>query len=116
MVLARVGVAQYRAGQYEQAIENLEKSNASEWKPESTKALNWFLLAMAHHQLGHSKDAKKCLDTARRLVVEALPQKPGGRTAVNSADWIPLQVLSREAESLLKEPPALKPNTNTIGN
>ena len=98
-----LGLAQYRAGHFDAAIKSIEKSNSLEWSPASVKAQNWLILAMAHHRLGHTDEARKCSDTAQKLIDEAKPKKPVEPVDMPAADWISIRVLSREAESLLKE-------------
>ena len=78
--LHTLGLVQYRAGQYDLAIDNLQRSNAIEWgKNGLEKAQNWFVLAMAHQRLGQGDAAQQCLETARQLIARAQPKKPGAR-------------------------------------
>ena len=56
-----LGVAQYRAGQWQAAIESLEKAVALR---EGGDAFNWYFLAMAHWQLGNKDEARKWYDKA----------------------------------------------------
>ena len=109
-----LGLAQYRAGQYEQAIESLQKSNASNWS-ESAKSQNWLLLAMANHCLAHADESKHCLETARSLIAKVRPGKATDRVDMWAPDWIPMHVLLREAEALLKEP-TTESKTNASDN
>jgi WD40 repeat protein len=65
IVLNTLGVAQYRAGQYEEALRTLiesDKLNADPIKGSLPEDLAF--LAMAHYQLGHTKEARSRL---RRL-------------------------------------------------
>ena len=59
--LSTLGVAQYRAGEWQAAIEALEKSMELR---EGGDASDWFFLAMAHWQLGHKDEARKWYDKA----------------------------------------------------
>jgi serine/threonine protein kinase/Tfp pilus assembly protein PilF len=56
-----LGVAQYRAGDWNAAIKALEKSMALD---KGGDGLDWFLLAMAHWRLGHKGEAQKWYDRA----------------------------------------------------
>ena len=73
-----LGLAQYRAGHYETAIENLEKSNGMNWnqhQKQLPKAQNWLVLAMAHQRLGQIDDARRCLQTAQQMIEAARAQE-----------------------------------------
>ena len=109
------GLAYYRAGQFELAIEKLKESNESGWKEDPAGAQNWLVLAMAHQRLGHDDEAHECLITARKRIEQAQPKKPSEPIDMHQADWIPIQVLSRKAEALLKGP-AAEPKTNATDN
>lgn len=51
-----LGVAQYRAGQWDAAITTLEESNQL---GNGGSPVDWFVLAMAHWQLEHKEDARQ---------------------------------------------------------
>ena len=56
-----LGVAQYRAGEWQRAIEAVEKSMKLN---QDANAGGWFVLAMAHWQLDHKDQARKWNDKA----------------------------------------------------
>ena len=56
-VLNTLGVAYYRAGQWQAAIETLDKSVTR--SPQNMYPFNGFFLAMANWQLGHQEDARR---------------------------------------------------------
>ena len=102
-----LGLVQYRAGQYEAAIDNLKKSNTIDWnlsQHQVPKAQNWLVLAMAHQRLGHADEARKCLETAKTLIAEVHPENPEDPIELDVCDWLPIQVFLHEAEALLQEP------------
>jgi tetratricopeptide (TPR) repeat protein len=96
-----LGLASYRAGQYQEAIAYLNRSNAARWT-EAAKSMNFLVLAMAQHQLGQADEAAQSLETARKLIALAAPKKAGEPVDLFAPDWIEYQVLVREAEALLK--------------
>ena len=53
-----LGLALYRAGRYEEAIRQLAASRKLDPSWHAT-ALNWPVLAMAHHRLGHGDEAMR---------------------------------------------------------
>jgi len=56
------GAVLYRAGRFDDAVEQLEEAVADHWK--GGTAWDWFFLAMAHHELGNTADAQEWLDKA----------------------------------------------------
>jgi WD40 repeat protein len=93
------GIACYRAGNWQAAIEALESSLSIDDKDAtSTEAHGTFFLAMAHHQLGHATEARTWYDRAV------------ARTAQHaSRDW-QLRPFHKEAMELLG--PALTAEAN----
>ena len=102
-----LGLAQYRAGDYEAAIKSLEKSNRVAWGANNgglAKSQNWLVLAMAHERLSQHEEAQQCLNKARHLISQGGPKKPGAAASIDAPDWVEIQVLSREAEAIVKSP------------
>jgi WD40 repeat protein/Tfp pilus assembly protein PilF len=106
------GLARYRAGQFDQAVADLEQSLAT--SPRWAGAfLNGPVLAMAHRRLGQDKEARRRLDESRtrlaqlqRALEKSLVGFPG---TLHPADWLEWQLLLRDAETLFaakKETPA----------
>ncbi len=108
-----LGVAQYRAGQYEQAAQRLRESLTAEpdW---SGGALSYAVLAMAHHRLGHASEARQALDAAAEAIDRWTRQRYDaegpewvhhqGATAewpITWWDWLECQIYYREAKLLI---------------
>jgi tetratricopeptide (TPR) repeat protein len=66
-----LGYAHYRMGAWKDSIEELEKVIALQ---EEGNAWQWFLLAMAHWQLGHKDEARKLYDQAARWMGANAPR------------------------------------------
>jgi tetratricopeptide (TPR) repeat protein len=87
-----MGLALHRAGRYEEAIQQLTRSIEADpnW---SAALLNWPVLAMAHHRLGHADEASRWLARAERA-----------RTRAMSGTWwdaVEFWHLRREARALI---------------
>jgi tetratricopeptide (TPR) repeat protein len=98
--LHTLGVAHYRAGRLDEAIWRLEESNAGDWG-EQGRMQNRLVLAMAHHRLGHAAQARTLLDEVTRWWSGIEAARTDGAVAMPLTDWLPLQLLRREAEALI---------------
>jgi tetratricopeptide (TPR) repeat protein len=104
-----LGVALYRTGQYQQAVQQLRQV-VKTW-PEDPYAgagadggpvLTWLGLAMAHQRLGQSAEAGLWLNKATRRMDKELAEKEVGPLRMQSHVWAMCQVLRREAEAIAK--------------
>jgi serine/threonine protein kinase/Flp pilus assembly protein TadD len=59
-----LGLAQYRAGQHEQAARRLQESLTAEPADWACRALSYPVLAMAHYRLDEAAEARQALDAA----------------------------------------------------
>ena len=91
-----LGVAQYRAGDYEAAIKALGKSMEL---GSGGVAINWFFLAMAHWQLKHAEEARRWYDKGAAWMEK------------NKSSDDELLRFRAEAETLIKGPSGQKPKT-----
>ena len=66
-----LGVAQYRAGDWDAAIDALQKS----LELQGDNSFDFFFLAMAHWQLGHKDEARKWYDRAVEWMEENKPDE-----------------------------------------
>ncbi len=89
------GLALHRAGRHEEAIRRLTESGEVDPSWGAT-ALNWAVLAMAHHRLGHAEEAARWLARADRTPTRGL----------TFAWWDGLEfwLLRREARALIHGP------------
>jgi hypothetical protein len=94
----QIGIAQYRLGQYREAVESLTRSESHYSATPALKTgtpWNLAFLAMSHHQLGENDKAQALLARLREILKEP--------RWVNNVD---AQPFLREAEALLARPPA----------
>ena len=100
-VLHNLGLAYFRAGQFDATIESIQKSNSAGWGGTAWESLNSLVLAMVHYRLAHTEDARRYFKQAQDMIELA---KPSATTdaQIGCPDWIEANVLLREAESLLK--------------
>jgi WD40 repeat protein/tetratricopeptide (TPR) repeat protein len=91
-----LGVAHYRAGQYQEAIHWLEKAGEAELGRQAHTFPTFPPLAMAHHRLGHVKEAQHWLDKMAREAPQQFMEP------LLWWDWEEFQLLRREAEALVK--------------
>jgi len=105
-----LGMADCRAGHFQDAVHHLDQSRSADPDWIGTY-LNWPMLAVAHHRLGHREEARKWLDkTARwsdRVAGELAKKTVVFPEKVHPADWLEFEVLRREAEAVLQD--AAKP-------
>jgi tetratricopeptide (TPR) repeat protein len=98
--LHTLGLAHYRAGQFDKALRRLQESDRSGWG--NATVVNWLALALVHQRLGQTKPARQWLDKAADWLDKAAPKKPGQLAPLPATDWLEAQVLRREAEDLVK--------------
>jgi tetratricopeptide (TPR) repeat protein len=100
-----LGIAQFRAGHFDEAIKQLEASIAGGWGEEG-KAQNQLVLAMAHHRLGNTTKARALLEEVIRWWNTVELAEADGAASLPATDWLARQVLRREAEALVLQDPA----------
>jgi serine/threonine protein kinase/Flp pilus assembly protein TadD len=103
------GIAQYRAGHYREAINDLEQANRiSPLKPRELA-----FLAMAHHRLGHLDEAQHLLAAAQRWIQDADSPDPNdlSRERPVWGGWyekVQVPLIVAEARSLIGPAPATR--------
>jgi hypothetical protein len=60
---------------------------------------------MAHHRLGQETESHQDFEKARQIA-DRFPKAESGRPGEGWHDWLVFQIIRREAEALLKNPPA----------
>jgi tetratricopeptide (TPR) repeat protein len=99
-----LGLAHYRAGGHDKAVECLQKAvtDDPDWHKE---ILNWLVLAMAHQRLGHARESRQWLQKADNWIAgktrETSPETGFVPPGWQWQDWLVVQFLRREAESLV---------------
>ena len=94
--LSTLGVAYYRVGNYEKALDVLVRSDKiNALKDKGSRPADLAFLAMAHQQLGHAKEAEAKLQLLRERMKD-----PRWRKTPQAQGFL------REAEELLAKPKA----------
>ncbi len=96
-----LGLACYRAGQFERAIDHLERSSKGVWR---AQAANWLVLAMTQQRLGRADEARKWFDRAVQWMDgnrEAGRDSISALQSIHPHDALACMVLRREAEAML---------------
>jgi tetratricopeptide (TPR) repeat protein len=106
-----LGASLYRARRFKEAVGQLRQAVAAHGSGKSPQrqpiAYTWFFLAMAEHRLGHSDEARKCLELAADSVAKREGKEGLEALGENTIPWnrrVTLQILHREAEAVLKQP------------
>lgn len=94
-----LGLAQYRAGEFDESLQSFTQANVDTWR---SSDLNWFGLALVHHQLGHADEARRCLDKGVEWLRRQGPPSPERPENLLAQDWLEAQLLRREAEEVLE--------------
>jgi tetratricopeptide (TPR) repeat protein len=111
--LMYLGAVLYRAGRLEEAAQRLTEAEAAfkaADNPNNSIIYNWLFQAMTEYGRGRSQEAKRLLAKAVKDIEQPPPERPQDGTAISWNRRLTLQLLRREAEALLKEPAAAKPD------
>jgi Flp pilus assembly protein TadD len=97
------GLAHYRAGQYERAVECLREAWTldPDWP---VRAITYPALAMAYHRLGKADEARQMLSSTERVIdgwTEAIFKGEVGTMPIPWSDWLECRHLCHEAKLLL---------------
>jgi tetratricopeptide (TPR) repeat protein len=111
--LSILGAAYYRAGQFEQAIQCLEKSNrayVARKYGEDTDLANGLMLALAQMRLGRIPAARDSMRKFRLALKRVEDNKTDGAVSLSTTDWLPLQLLCCETDALILYDPVFPAN------
>jgi tetratricopeptide (TPR) repeat protein len=93
------GLAHYRAGDQDKALQWLNQSAATTWHPE----LNRIGLCLVHASRGDRQKARGYLQQVREWLAAQEETKRNGYYRAQVTDWLELHLLLREAEPLLDD-------------
>jgi tetratricopeptide (TPR) repeat protein len=101
------GMAEYRAGNFANAIDWLNQSLSLRpapwyWWSRYMDATAHAFLAMAHHRLGHAEQAREALHQATRVMDPRNEKNGVNEPQADWYDWMRLEIARKEAERLLK--------------
>jgi WD40 repeat protein/serine/threonine protein kinase/tetratricopeptide (TPR) repeat protein len=95
------GMAEYRAGRYEQAVDWLRKSQPRLPNLPAGKSVTSFFLALAYHRLGRADEARATLAQALQLVEQEFGTVDNTSVSGYWPTWFVCQIVRREAEALI---------------
>jgi WD40 repeat protein/serine/threonine protein kinase len=93
---AHLGLVEFRLGNGAAAVEWLKKSLARN-RVDRRDVRTWFILAMAHQQLGNNADARAAFEAGEKLIAGYQASVEKGHRGSDWRDWVFAQVLMREA-------------------
>ena len=99
-----LGAMLYRAGNFDEALEALNRSDKSKASSRTSPAYGWYFLAMTHHKLGDESQAKEWFDKAVTRAETELDETQDDRAPVAWNRRLTLELLRQEAEKLLGIP------------
>jgi tetratricopeptide (TPR) repeat protein len=114
-----LGAALYRASRFEAAadleliVKSWPEDPYGEPGVDGGPLLTWLILAMTHHRLGHTHDARRWLDKAILRMDRESAAKEIGRLRQQSHVWAMCLVLRKEAETLLSSAGTAEPSKTT---
>jgi eukaryotic-like serine/threonine-protein kinase len=112
-----LGMAQYRAGQYEPAVRRLRESLLGH-PDQAVRAISYPVLAMAHHRLGQTAQARQALDAAAEAIdrwTNYGMDHGASDWPISWWDWLECQLYYREAKVLIDgSPPPDDPRLHVL--
>jgi WD40 repeat protein/tetratricopeptide (TPR) repeat protein len=97
------GIADYRAGHWEEAIQALQESQQHPTtSAREYKMLAGLFLAMAHHQRGRADEARQAFRQATDLLDADIQKWKPDDANMGNLDWFMAMIIRKEAEALLR--------------
>jgi tetratricopeptide (TPR) repeat protein len=96
-----LGLAQYRAGQFDRAAQALHEALRAA-PGTCPRGEVWLVLAMAHRRLGHAEQARRWLEKAVEWMDREGRKGQGALPAPRWQDWAECVLLRRQAEEVVK--------------
>ena len=111
------GLAEYRGGKYEAALETEPQSRKAmelhrDLNGDSCEADTFFITAMAHAKLKQTSEARADLNRALEIVRTKLPKLDGGDLDKRWFDTLMANIIMREACATIEVPPAAAKNSD----
>jgi serine/threonine protein kinase/tetratricopeptide (TPR) repeat protein len=102
-----LALARLRAGKYAEVVEGLREERL-DGQGEGYHIRNWFILAIAHHRLGHADESRRWFEKADKWIREKDRDRPDksvrfAPSGFSWSDWLGVQLHRREAEEVLSE-------------
>jgi tetratricopeptide (TPR) repeat protein len=97
------GIAEYRAGHWERAIQSLDESQKyPDTSARQYKMLVGLFVAMAHHQRGRADEARQAFRQATDLLDADIRRWKAEDGNMGNHDWFMAMIVRKEAEALLQ--------------
>jgi serine/threonine protein kinase/Flp pilus assembly protein TadD len=98
-------LALLRSGKLEEVVKSLREEQLG-GPGDGYHIRNWFVLAIAHHRLGHADEARQWFEQGARWLKEKDRVRPASParyapSGFSWSDWLALQIHRREAEEVL---------------
>jgi tetratricopeptide (TPR) repeat protein len=102
-----LALARLRAGKFAEVVEGLREEQLG-GLGDGYHIRNWFLLAIAHHRLGHTEEARRWFEQGDRWIREKNRNRADrpvryAPSGFSWSDWLGFQLHRREAEEVLTE-------------
>ena len=109
-----LGALLFRAGRFTEAIKRLTEAEQLPPDQRTSPLYGWFLLAMAHHRLGHADEARRWLDQAETASDKLIADHDRGAEPLQPRRRMTLTLLRNEAKSLVGVKPPQREEKSSL--